>query len=383
MPENPDHLLQSYHFTLPEELIAQHPPLERTASRLMVLDRANGATTTAQFADLAHFLPANSLLVANNSKVIPARLHGFRRGGGKAEVLLLTPLPLIMRNLLPTTDLFPDWQRAEAECLIRPAKKMQVGEILSISDGLALELVEKQEFGHCRMHVIWRGSLQQELEHNGSIPLPPYIRRKKEGASAESGDWGSDADRYQTTYARNDKAGSVAAPTAGLHFSPSLLEALRENGHEWAEVTLYVGYGTFSPVRSADIRTHAMHPEYVELPEETVQAVNRAKQEGRPVIAVGTTSCRVLEGVAERQFSGSNGACGGLSAFAGHINTFLYPGRLLRVIDGLITNFHLPESSLLMLVSALAGRERILKAYAEAVQRRFRFFSYGDAMFIR
>ncbi len=383
-----DFLLHSYSFPLPEEHIAQQPAECRDGSRLMVLDRKNGTVTSATFADILHFLPENCLLVANNSKVVPARLWGRRKGGGQTEVLLLTPPPLL--KTLPESAA-PGFQ-AEAEALLRPAKKIRPGERVSISGDLELELVEQGEFGRCRVLLHWQGDLQTLLQEHGSLPLPPYIRRQKPAAGKPLPGLppvSCDAERYQTVYARDDKAGSAAAPTAGLHFTPQLREALKASGREWTEVTLYVGYGTFSPVRCEDIREHSMHAEYIEISQAAADAVNRAKREGRPIVAVGTTSARTLEGAfaaqggARPEHAISAGAeAFSLAAHAGWVNIFLYPGTSFQVVDGLITNFHLPESSLLMLVSALAGRERVLAAYARAQAEGFRFFSYGDAMLI-
>lgn len=364
----------------------------------MVLDRATGAIATGVFADIVRFLPENCLLVANNSRVIPARMRGRRAGGGNAEVLLLTPLPLL--DVRPGADGMP-WHggfQAEAEALLRPAGKIRPGDRLAIAEDLDVALVERGDFGRCRVLLRWKGALRDLLQAHGAMPLPPYIRRpappacpdEQPGAHGSAGPDMSEAlrarnaldtDRYQTVYAREDKAGSVAAPTAGLHFTPELRKAVTSSGREWAEVTLYVGYGTFSPVRAHDIREHAMHAEYVEIPAATAEAVSRAKREGRPVIAVGTTSARALEGVFAAQHA-REGNKAFLAPHAGWVTIFLYPGRAFQVIDGLITNFHLPESSLLMLVSALAGRERILAAYTRALAAGFRFFSYGDAMLI-
>ena len=436
-PDNSDFRLSGYDFELPEDLIAQSPAAERSGSRLMILRRNGDGIEEALFSDLVRHLPEGCLLVANNSRVVPARVVGKRPSGGKAEFLLLTPLPLLapapagadVLDVLERQGETPAgssseettgaWQEAEVEGLLRPAKKIPPGELLRLAPDFALRVLEHGPFGRCRARACWRGELQDVLERRGGLPLPPYIRRGGPDAPA-AGNWGTDADRYQTVYARLDKAGSVAAPTAGLHFTPGLREELERSGRQWAEVTLYVGYGTFSPVRGPDIREHAMHAEYAELPERVLAAVARAKAEGRPVIAVGTTSARVLEGVCDlrpdlfaetpaafARMGGPAGSSGpvfrkadfhtaperglhaasgiddaGRAAFAGWISAFLYPGRPVRVIDGLITNFHLPRSSLLMLVSALAGRERVLRAYGRAVAGGFRFFSYGDAMLI-
>lgn len=391
----PDFSLHGYSFDLPEDRIAQHPSLERSASRLMVLDRASGRTLSASFADILTFLPEKALLVANNSRVIPARMWGKRAGGGRVEILLLTPPPLLRPVTDGSASPFSGWKRAEAEVLVRPAKKVRPGEIVSLTEDFVVDLREHGPYGRCRVDLVWRGDLRELLTRCGSIPLPPYIKRQKprsDGEEAggpnkgrEAEDWGTDEERYQTIYARKDKAGSVAAPTAGLHFTEEARAALLESGREWAEVTLYVGYGTFSPVRAQDIRRHAMHAEYEEVPPETAAAITRAKSEGRPVIAVGTTSARSLEGAFAAQHP--NGAAfappgPALRPFAGWTDIFLYPGKPFHVINGLITNFHLPQSSLLMMVSALAGRERILAAYQRAIKEKYRFFSYGDAMLI-
>ncbi len=371
---NPDHLLSSYRFDLPEERIAQEPAARREDSRLMVLESGRGVRFEGRFSDLPAALPPGCLLVANNSRVAPVRIEARLplspdgQGGGKVEALLLTPPPLL--EFSRDGDRFA----AEAEVLLRPAKKFPPGARLDLGPELSLTVLERGEFGRCRVTLRRRGELGGILEELGRLPLPPYIHRP-EGLRAE------DLERYQTTYARADKAGSAAAPTAGLHFTPELRRRLAASGREWAEATLYVGYGTFSPVRCEDIREHGMHAEYVEISAETAKAVNRAKEQGRPVIAVGTTSARLLEG-AHTALHGEDASFQGLRPFAGWINIFLYPGKPFRVIDGLTTNFHLPGSSLLMLVSALAGRETVLTAYKRAVEADFRFFSYGDAMLI-
>lgn len=358
-----DHLLSSYHYELPPEQIAQHPG-ERGHSRLLVLDRESDRVEHTVFSALPDLLPEGALLVANNSRVIPARLLGKKASGGKLEFLLLTPLPLVENSGEEKEN---GWIQAEAEGLIRPSKSVKPGGCFEFGTGLIVEVLKKGEFGKHKVRLHWQKSLRAIFEMSGHLPLPPYIRRED---SAE------DRNSYQTVYARDDKAGSVAAPTAGLHFTPDMRQRLSEKGFEWTEVTLHVGYGTFSPVRCSDIREHVMHPEFVEVSPETEAAVTRAKAEGRPVIAVGTTSARTLEGVAGI-YEGS------LKAHTGWINCFIWPGYTFQVIDGLITNFHLPESTLLMLVSALAGRERMLSIYREAVTRQYRFFSYGDAMLIR
>ncbi|WP_035040487.1 tRNA preQ1(34) S-adenosylmethionine ribosyltransferase-isomerase QueA [Desulfovibrio sp. X2] len=365
MSDAPDELLASYDFALPEELIAQHPAPRRDASRLMVVDRAGEGEELARFADLPRILserlPEGALLVANNSRVAPARLFGARASGGRVEMLLLTPPPL----LEPEPDAVPGFSRARAEVLLRASKTLRRDEELDFGPDLVVRVGARGEFGRHEVELSWRGELAAVLAKQGCMPLPPYIRREAAG---------DDMERYQTVYASADKAGSVAAPTAGLHFTPEVRADLAARGIEWAEVTLYVGYGTFSPVRAADIRDHRMHAEWVEVPEATAAAVARAKAEGRPVLAVGTTSVRSLEGAFAQT--------GEPAPFCGTTSIFIRPGFRFRVVDHMLTNFHLPLSSLIIMVSAFAGRVRILSAYDRAVRERFRFFSYGDAMLI-
>ncbi|MCL1915477.1 MAG: tRNA preQ1(34) S-adenosylmethionine ribosyltransferase-isomerase QueA [Desulfovibrionaceae bacterium] len=368
--EEEDYLLSSYAFALPEERIAQRPCAVRGESLLYLLDRRSSEKDALDhFRRLAELLPPRSLLVANNARVVPARLEGRRPGGGKLEFLLLSPPPL----LEAAADTSADGRRTvTAEALIRPAGRLRLGENYSLAGELRMTLLEKAEFGQAKVRLSWPGILTDHLLRHGRLPLPPYIRRAPDP---------EDSERYQTIHADADKTGAVAAPTAGLHFTPEIREALVRAGHDWAELTLYVGYGTFSPVRAADIRKHRLHPEYAELPEETVRRVLAAKAEGRPVVAVGTTSVRVLEGMAEE--ASIAGADALLRPGKAWLNCFIYPGRPLRVADALITNFHLPESTLLMLASAFTGRKRLLEAYARAIALGCRFFSYGDAMLIR
>lgn len=356
---NEDHLLQNYRYDLPEESIAQEPAERRDQSRLLVLDRASGNILTTSFAALAEHLPPGALLVANNSKVIPARIHGTKVTGGKVEFLLLSPPPLLK------VEKNDGWSEADATGLLKASKAPKEGTELTLPGGLKLRVLSRGAFGRCEVRLRWKGELEELLRSHGEMPLPPYIKRNQRAA---------DLERYQTTYAAADKAGSVAAPTAGLHFTPELREELAQKSFEWAEVTLFVGYGTFSPVRCADIREHAMHHEYIEVSRETAQAIARAKREGRPVVAIGTTSARTLEGMFAN--------CGKIEAFEGTTNIFIRPGHTFQVVDKLLTNFHLPESSLVIMVSALAGRQKILEAYHHALQEGFRFFSYGDAMLI-
>lgn len=349
-----DYSLENYAYILPDELIAQTPPQKRGESRLMIIQRGSPAAPVhARFSELKQYLPEGTLLIANNSRVVPARLIGHRPGGGKAEFLLLTPLPLISQG-----D-----RRGVVEGLIRPAAKIKPGDALDFGP-IKASIIEKSDFGKCIAELLWQEDLEKALLSAGLLPLPPYIRRCPTN---------SDIERYQTIYAKH--AGSVAAPTAGLHFTPEIRDTLIESGMEWREISLHVGYGTFSPVREIDIRNHQMHPEYVVISNETADAIARAKKAGRPVIAVGTTSARALEGVFRKM--------GKVGPYGGMINIFLFPGQAFNVIDGLLTNFHLPKSSLLMLVSAFAGRSATLAAYAEAISAGYRFFSYGDAMLIR
>ena len=352
--------LEAYRYDLPEALIARYPG-ERGASRLMLVDRLTGRHQHCRFADLPDLLPPGALLVANNSRVLPARLTGSRATGGRMECLLLTPLPLIQPQ--PASG----HCSAEVDALLKPARPAQPGFTCVFDGGITATVLTKGAFGHCRLRLEWTGDLQTLLDQHGRLPLPPYMRRAAEA---------HDRERYQTVYARTDKTGSVAAPTAGLHFTPDMRARLLAHGFGWHEVTLHVGYGTFSPVREHDIRQHVMHSEYVEVSAQTASAVNQARQAGRPVIAVGTTAARTLEGVAALHN-------GDLAEYTGFINAFITPGYHFHILNGLITNFHLPESTLLMLVSALAGRTHILDAYHEAVHAQYAFFSYGDAMLVR
>ena len=335
-----------FYFDLPQELIAQTPLARRDASRLMCLDRRTGALEHRHFYELPELLQPGDCLVLNDSRVLPARLIGNRiPGGGVCEVLLLT-------------------QRGEQEweCLVRPGKKLRHGARVSFGDGaLTAEIVSELSDGNRLVRFSYSGIFMEVLEQLGEMPLPPYIKEKL-----------ADRERYQTVYAK--EPGSAAAPTAGLHFTEELLDKIREKGIRVCSVTLHVGLGTFRPVKEDDILDHEMHSEFCIIPEETAETVNETKRSGGRVIAVGTTSCRTLESFAE--------ADGTLRAQSGWTNIFIYPGYTFRCIDALVTNFHLPESTLIMLVSALAGRENILNAYSEAVKQRYRFFSFGDAMFI-
>ena len=334
-----------FFFELPEELIAQTPIAQRDASRLMHLDRLTGEITHRHFHDLPEYLQPGDCLILNDSRVLPARLIGCRPTGGSIELVLLR-------------DLGDDrW-----ECLSRPGKKTREGQEILFGKGELKASVEKVVSGGNRIvKFTYEGIFLEILEKLGRMPLPPYIKAELQ-----------DPERYQTVYSR--VPGSAAAPTAGLHFTPELLDKIRAKGISVSFVTLHVGLGTFRPVKEEDIEAHEMHSEFCMIPEETAQIVTDTKKNGGRVIAVGTTSCRTLESFARED--------GTLEPCSGWTDIFIYPGYRFKCIDALITNFHLPESTLIMLVSALAGRENVLHAYQEAVNERYRFFSFGDAMFI-
>lgn len=334
-----------FYFDLPEELIAQTPLEKRDASRLMCLDRATGEITHRVFSDLVDLLNPGDCLVMNDSRVLPARLLGTRETGGAVEVLLLR-----------------DLGGGEWECLTRPGRKTKPGTHLSFGGGeLTAEVMSVAEGGNRVVKFSYDGIFLEVLERLGKMPLPPYIKEELQ-----------DAERYQTVYSR--ELGSAAAPTAGLHFTQELLEKIAAKGVRECFVTLHVGLGTFRPVKEDEIEDHDMHSEFCIVPQETARIINETKAAGGRVVCVGTTSCRTVE-----SFARSDGT---IEATSGWTNIFIYPGYTFKCMDALITNFHLPESTLVMLVSALAGREHVLNAYAEAVRERYRFFSFGDAMFI-
>ena len=334
-----------FYFDLPPELIAQTPLERRDGSRLLALDRTTGETRHMHFYDLPSLLRPGDCLVLNDSRVLPARLIGKRAGGGACEVLLLI-----------------DRGDRVWECLVRPGKKLRPGAKVTFGDGeLSAEIVGEVEGGNRLVRFDYEGIFLETLERLGKMPLPPYIKAELE-----------DSERYQTVYSK--VVGSAAAPTAGLHFTPELLEKVQAMGVRVCYVTLHVGLGTFRPVKAENLDEHEMHSEYCVIPRETADVVNRTRREGGRVICVGTTSCRTIESWADED--------GTLRASAGWTNIFIYPGYRFKALDALITNFHLPESTLIMLVSALAGREHVLAAYEEAVRRKYRFFSFGDAMFI-
>ena len=337
---------QDFYYELPEELIAQDPLEDRSSSRLLVLDKESGAVSHHVFKDVIDYLNEGDCLVINDTKVLPARLIGAKVGtDAKIEVLLLKRKE---NNI---------W-----ETLVKPGKKAKIGTKIRFGDGLLMgEVVDIVEEGNRLIQFTYEGIFEEILDQLGQMPLPPYITHHLE-----------DKNRYQTVYAEH--TGSAAAPTAGLHFTPELLEKIEEKGVHIARVTLHVGLGTFRPVKVDEITDHHMHSEFFQIEEEAATKINRAKDTGKKVICVGTTSCRTVESAADET--------GHLKACSGWTEIFIYPGYQFKVLDSLITNFHLPESTLVMLVSALAGREHVLAAYEEAVKERYRFFSFGDAMMI-
>ena len=335
-----------FFYELPEELIAQDPLEDRTASRLLVLDRKTDKLEHKVFSDVIDYLNPGDCLVINNTRVIPARLIGEKEGtGGKVEILLLKRRE---------NDIW--------ESLVKPGKKLRPGARVTFGDGrLKAEILEIAEEGNRLVKFYYEGIFEEILDKLGTMPLPPYITHKLE-----------DKEMYQTVYAKFD--GSAAAPTAGLHFTNELLERIRQKGIKIASITLHVGLGTFRPVKVEDVNNHHMHTEWYEVNKEASDIINETKKNGGRVICVGTTSCRTIESVADEN--------GLMSARTGETDIFIYPGYKFKVMDGLITNFHLPESTLVMLVSAFAGKERVLSAYETAVKERYRFFSFGDAMIL-
>lgn len=334
-----------FDYYLPEELIAQTPVYPRDSSRLLVYDRANDEIHHEHFFDIKKHLRKGDVLVRNNTRVLPARMFGYTKNGGKVEILLLKRFNL-----------------TEWEVLVKPGKKARVGTTLVISDNLSVEVIGNiEESGSRRVRFIYDGVFEDIISNLGEMPLPPYITEKLK-----------DQERYQTVYAKVD--GSAAAPTAGLHFTEELIKDLENMGVEIVDVLLHVGLGTFRPVKTDDILSHHMHSEYYEISEESAEKINRAKKEGRRVIAVGTTSVRTLESAAN--------ADGMVKAVKDNTEIFIYPPYKFKCVDALITNFHLPKSTLIMLVSALSTREKTLEIYKTAVDERYRFFSFGDACMI-
>ena len=337
--------VSDFYYDLPEELIAQTPIEKRDESRLMVLNRAKQTIEHKTFKDIIDYLEPGDCLVRNNTKVIPARLYGKKSTGAKIEFLLLSRIE---------GDIW--------ECIVRPGHKLKPGTEVEFGDGiLKAKVLDVMDGGTRKVEFKYKGIFNEILDQIGLMPLPPYIHEELK-----------DNDRYQTVYAKYD--GSAAAPTAGLHFTPELFEKIKAKGIEVANVTLHVGIGTFRPVKVENVEDHHMHSEHFYIKQEDVDKINNAKKNGKRVIAVGTTSCRVLETIADEN--------GMVKSTEGDTQIFIYPGYKYKCLDGLVTNFHLPESTLIMLVSALAGRDYIMKAYNEAVKERYRFFSFGDAMLI-
>ena len=339
--------VKDFYYDLPQELIAQDPLEDRSSSRLMVLGKTSGEITHRRFSDITEYLKPGDCLVINNTKVIPARLYGVKEGTeAKIEILLLKR---------KENDIW--------ETLVKPGKKAKIGTKIIFGEGLLIgEVVDIVEEGNRLIQFSYEGIFEEILDQLGQMPLPPYITHQLK-----------EKNRYQTVYAKYD--GSAAAPTAGLHFTPELLEQIRQMGVSIAEVTLHVGLGTFRPVKETDVLKHHMHSEFFQITKEAADLINQTKENGGRIISVGTTSTRTLESAADEH--------GHLTEKSGWTDIFIYPGYQFKVIDGLITNFHLPESTLVMLVSALAGREHVLAAYEEAVREKYRFFSFGDAMFIK
>lgn len=338
--------VKDFYFDLPQELIAQDPLEDRSGSKLLVLDKNTGEMQHRIFKDITEYLREGDCLVLNNTKVIPARLYGVKEGTeAHIEILLLKRRE---------NDVW--------ETLVKPGKKAKPGTKIIFGDGLLVgEVIDVVEEGNRLIQFSYEGIFEEILDQLGQMPLPPYITHQLK-----------DKNRYQTVYAKYD--GSAAAPTAGLHFTPELLEEIRNMGVQIAEVTLHVGLGTFRPVKVENVLEHHMHSEFYMIDEKAAEIINRTRENGGRIICVGTTSCRTIESAAEED--------GSIQAKSGWTDIFIYPGYRFKVLDALITNFHLPESTLLMLVSALAGREHILAAYQEAVEQKYRFFSFGDAMFI-
>lgn len=338
--------VSDFNYNLPEELIAQVPLEKRDESRLMVLDRENQSIEHKVFKDILEYLEPGDCLVRNNTKVIPARIYGKKETGANVEFLLLNNIE---------GDIW--------ESIVRPGNKLHIGTKVIFGDGLLeAEILDIMPGGTRKVKFYYKGIFNEILDQIGLMPLPPYIHEELK-----------ERDRYQTVYAKYN--GSAAAPTAGLHFTPDLLKKIEEKGVKIANVTLHVGIGTFRPVKEDEVENHEMHSEHYYIKQEDVDKINETKKQGKRVIAVGTTSCRVLETVANED--------GYVKETEGDTQIFIYPGYKFKCIDGLITNFHLPQSTLLMLVSALAGKDYVINAYNEAVKNRYRFFSFGDAMFIK
>ncbi|HBG48597.1 MAG TPA: tRNA preQ1(34) S-adenosylmethionine ribosyltransferase-isomerase QueA [Cyanobacteria bacterium UBA9971] len=375
-------LSSEFDYNLPEELIAQFPCEKRDGSSLMVLDKQTKAVSHKKFFDIVDFIDENDVLVLNNTRVIPARLFGKKSTGARIEIFLLshceqgTHQPLINEWIAFPTSLRSSGQALQAprndkiwEVLIKPSKRVKSGTIIEFTEELKAKILERLPNDKWLVEFIYEGVFNEILEKVGNIPLPPYIERKLSDETIKKLDF----ERYQTVYAQNP--GSVAAPTAGLHFTEEILDKLKQKGVEVCYVTLNVGLGTFRPVKAENILDHQMDREFYEIPEITAEIINKAKLQGKNIVAVGTTTVRTLESAFE--------ANNKISATSAWSQMFIYPGYKFSVIDKLITNFHLPKSTLLMLVSALAGKDFVFEAYREAIEKKYRFYSYGDCMLIK
>ncbi len=356
-----DFNINNYTFSLPKSQVAQYPTHNRSKSKLMVLHRSDGSTQEDIFQNIAEYLPSPSLMVLNTTKVFPARLIGNKKEtSGKVEFLLLTPLPLIQHESEEK-----GYKRAVISGLIKSSGKVRPEQVIRFSPNLFLQVIEKFDFGQVRANLYWSGHLPELLSAIGQVPLPPYIKRSITA---------SDQKRYQTIYANDQKSGSVAAPTAGLHFTRQLLDEIQSKNIVCAPINLHVGYGTFSPVREHDIRDHKIHSEFFEITSPAAEQIEQARINGYPIIAVGTTTVRALETLMEK--------FGYICPYRGWTDLYICPGYRFKAVNHLITNFHLPYSSLLLMVSAFVGKDILLAAYDKAVQKHYRFFSYGDVMLI-
>ncbi|MBW1899850.1 MAG: tRNA preQ1(34) S-adenosylmethionine ribosyltransferase-isomerase QueA [Deltaproteobacteria bacterium] len=349
--------LSDYDFTLPEEFISQEPASQRDQSRLLVLDRDSGGIAHRSFFEITGLLSSRDLIVVNNTRVVPGRLVGQKETGGKVELLIL--------DYTGGLERLKENGKFECSCLIKASKRLKTGTLLFFDTELKARITGFKD-GIYQACFILKEDFAQTLDRIGNVPLPPYIKREKDPPACD------DRTAYQTVYA--EKKGAIAAPTAGLHFSRELLRKIKSKGIPIVEITLHVGYGTFLPIRVEDIREHKMHSERFSISKKAAEAINQKKMEGGRIIAVGTTSVRTLEYATDD--------AGIVKYETGNCDLFIYPGYRFRTVDSMITNFHLPKSSLLMLVSAFAGREKILAAYREAIREKYRFYSYGDAMFI-
>ena len=353
--------LSDYTYEMDESKIAKYPKEKRAESKLLILNKETGQINIDIFNNIIRYLPEKTMLVANNSYVIPARLIGKKKTGGKVEFLPLTPLPIINKNMISENG----HNTANINGLVKSSKPVKIGEEFEISSEMIVKVLERFEYGKCNVLIKWKGDLEDIIDDNGKVPLPPYIKRESEK---------EDFNRYQTIYSNRNKKGSIAAPTAGLHMTQNLKKEILSNGHLWEEITLHVGYGTFSPIRTENLNEHKMHEEYVSITDKTANNINTAIKNGYTILGLGTTSVRALESVASK--------LGKIQQFEGLVDLFIKPGYDFKIVENMITNFHLSGSSLLVMVSTFAGRKHIRDSYKTALDNDFRFFSYGDAMLI-